>query len=209
MVTLNIFTDADGMCEGVSKDSVVETKEPISIGVLKGGMTSGKPSVAIVFRLPEGKTVLSQISLALLQYAVKVFTARYGDMTECADEKMEDETDIPPVDRSCTELTSGVSVPEDRSHETIRPDGQQKAYVVLSKSERDKGFVPPFRDAYRHLTCGTITTMGRALAETYARDPSFYSGTFCVHCQSHFPVGEDGEFVWYEMDGTTGPKVGT
>jgi hypothetical protein len=46
--------------------------------------------------------------------------------------------------------------------------------------------------------------MGRALAETYARDPYFYSGTFCVACGAHFSVGEDGEFDW--LDGT---KVGS
>ena len=46
--------------------------------------------------------------------------------------------------------------------------------------------------------------MGQALAETYARNPYFYSGTFCCRCRAHFPVGEDGEFVW--EDGT---KVGT
>jgi hypothetical protein len=53
--------------------------------------------------------------------------------------------------------------------------------------------------------CGTRTTMGRELAETYARNPQFYSGTFCVACKAHFPVGEDGEFV---REGTT-EKVGT
>lgn len=41
--------------------------------------------------------------------------------------------------------------------------------------------------------CNGETTMGNALAETYARDPKFYSGTFCVHCSKHFPVDE---FVW-------------
>lgn len=87
--------------------------------------------------------------------------------------------------------------------------GQQKGYVVLSDAERSKGFVRPVRDAYRHSKCGAITTMGRSLAETYARDPSFYSGTFCSTCRNHFPVGEDGEFTWYENDGTEGPKVGT
>ena len=53
--------------------------------------------------------------------------------------------------------------------------------------------------------CGVVTTMGQALAETYARDPSFYSGTFCCRCGTHFPVGESGEFVW---DGTQ-ERVGT
>lgn len=53
--------------------------------------------------------------------------------------------------------------------------------------------------------CGTVTTMGRALSETYARDPAFYSGTYCCGCGKHFPVGADGEFTW---DGTS-EKVGT
>ena len=111
------------------------------------------------------------------------------------------------ADRSKVTLTDGSPVTPD--HREIRADGQQKAYVVLSEAERSKGFVWPYRDAYRHATCGKITTMGRPLAETYARDPYFYSGTFCAVCRKHFPVGEDGEFTWYEMDGTEGPKVGT
>lgn len=49
--------------------------------------------------------------------------------------------------------------------------------------------------------CGTVTTMGAALAETYARDPQFYGATFCCGCGKHLPVGEHGEFVW-EPDGT-------
>jgi hypothetical protein len=52
--------------------------------------------------------------------------------------------------------------------------------------------------------CGTETTMGQALAETYARSPDFYSATFCCNCGKHLPVGEHGEFVW--EDGT---RVGT
>ena len=113
-----------------------------------------------------------------------------------------------PVDRSARVLTTGVPVPEDNSHTEIRGDGQQREYVVLTSQERSKGFVRPYRDAYRHLTCDKITTMGRSIAETYARDPKFYTGTFCTTCRAHFPVGENGEFVWYEMDGSTGPKVG-
>jgi hypothetical protein len=45
--------------------------------------------------------------------------------------------------------------------------------------------------------CGSVTTMGTALAETYARDPRFYSGTFCCACGQHFPLNE---FTW-EPDG--------
>ena len=107
-----------------------------------------------------------------------------------------------------TTLTNGSPVTPD--HRDINPEtGQQKGYVVLSESERKKGFVRPFRDMYRHNKCGTITTMSRSIAETYARDPHFYSGTFCLHCKAHFPVGEDGEFTWMENDGSEIHKVGT
>lgn len=53
--------------------------------------------------------------------------------------------------------------------------------------------------------CGAVTTMGRDLAETYARDPDHYGSTFCVRCNKHLPVGKGGEFVW---EGET-DRVGT
>lgn len=53
--------------------------------------------------------------------------------------------------------------------------------------------------------CGSVTTMGQAIAETYARTPTFYGATFCVACSMHRPVGAHGEFVW---DGTD-ERVGT
>jgi hypothetical protein len=113
-----------------------------------------------------------------------------------------------PVDRSARELSGGGAVTED--HCEINPEsGQQKGYIVLTYSERSKGFVRPFRDAYRHLRCGKTTAMSRDIAATYARDPKFYNRTFCITCRGHFPVGEDGEFTWYENDGSEGPKVGT
>lgn len=112
-----------------------------------------------------------------------------------------------PVNRDDVTLSDGSPVTPD--HRETKPNGLQKGYVVLSDAERAKGFVRPYRDAYKHLKCGVVTTMGRPIAETYARDPEFYNGTYCVKCQGHFPVGKDGEFTWYEMDGTDGPKVGT
>jgi len=102
-------------------------------------------------------------------------------------------------------LTDGAPVPEDGSHRQLKENGQQKGYVVLSEEERAKGFVRPVRRSYVHDKCGVLTTMSQSIAETYARDPYFYSGTFCVGCGAHFPVGDDGEFTW---DGTT-EKVGT
>lgn len=100
-----------------------------------------------------------------------------------------------------TTLTDGSPVTAD--HREIDPaTGQQKGYVVLSEDERAKGYVRPYRTTYVHQACGVATRMGRAIAETYARDPSFYNGTFCVGCKAHFPLEE---FVW---DGST-DRVGS
>lgn len=41
--------------------------------------------------------------------------------------------------------------------------------------------------------CMAITKMHADIAETYARDPKFYGGTFCVDCGTHLPVNE---FIW-------------
>ena len=108
---------------------------------------------------------------------------------------------IPPVDRSKRCMLSGN--PETPDHREIDPTtGMQKDYVVLCPQERAKGFVRPVRRSYRHKVCNSVTTMGIALAETYARDPKFYSGTMCVSCGTHFPVDQ---FVW---EGTT-EQLGT
>ncbi len=115
----------------------------------------------------------------------------------------------------CT--TTGEPVEQVRAEQTEKT-GQYRSYVVLCEEERQKGFVRPYRDSYKHVGrletiiadgrersdqphehthrvggCGSVTTMGRALSETYARDPTFYGATFCVSCNAHFPVGE---FTW-------------
>ncbi|NKF21586.1 hypothetical protein [Solimonas marina] len=117
----------------------------------------------------------------------------------------------PPVDRSAQQLSSGE--PVDDEHRMINPaTGLQKDYVVLTAEERAKGFVRPVRNTYVHVGhgakfdgpvqmtrgsgCGAATTISRDIAETYARDPKFYSGTFCIGCRTHLPLSE---FVW---DGT-------
>lgn len=109
----------------------------------------------------------------------------------------------PAVDRTQRTTTGGMS-PDDPSHRELKPNGQQRDYVILSDEERARGFKRPVRRTYVHEKCGVATTMSNAIAETYARDPYFYSGTFCVGCGKHFPVGDDGEFVWDD-----GSKVGT
>jgi hypothetical protein len=97
----------------------------------------------------------------------------------------------------CT--TSGEAPSKVRAAQT-EETGQHKSYIVLCDEERGKGFVRPYRHAYKHVGrleriisdgrersdqtheyehrvggCGTVTTMCRSLSETYARDPNFYS----------------------------------
>lgn len=112
---------------------------------------------------------------------------------------------IPPVDRNAR-CTVGEALAPGVPNTTDRGDGQQKGYVILCEEERRKGFVRPVRTAYVHTKCGSLTKMGRELAETYARDPEFYTGTFCCRCGAHYPVGPEGEFIW---DDGSGEKVGT
>jgi hypothetical protein len=81
------------------------------------------------------------------------------------------------------------------------PRDQADVYIVLSEEERAKGFVRPYCDTYVHKTCGAATKMGRALSETYARDPKFYGATYCVGCRMHRPVAD---FTWDD-----GREVGT
>ena len=101
------------------------------------------------------------------------------------------------------EAPDGVTV---GAPKPIDPEtGMHAAYYVLREEERAKGFVRPLRMSYKHDKCGTDTTMKLSIAETYARDPSYYGGTFCAYCGGHFPVGPEGEFVWTGTD----EKVGT
>lgn len=98
-----------------------------------------------------------------------------------------------------------MSTVNDRSmlDTTIGPDGMHKNYPGLSDEDRAKRFVRPLRFSCVHATCGVTTIMGQELAETYARDPEFYSWAFCGSCKDHFRVGPDGEFTWDD-----GSKVG-
>jgi hypothetical protein len=89
-------------------------------------------------------------------------------------------------------------------YETDPDTGMQKCYLILPDGDR-RELVRPIRTSYRHESCGTVTTMARELAETYAAQPTFYGATYCAWCQGHFPVGVNGEFVWVD-DGT---KVGS
>ncbi len=98
-------------------------------------------------------------------------------------------------------LTDDPNDPRIKRGPDTGPGPQHDVYLVLSEEERAKGFVRPLRHAYRHESCGMVTTMGRALCETYARDPSFYGATYCATCRMHYAVAE---FKWVEDDAVVG-----
>lgn len=71
------------------------------------------------------------------------------------------------------------------------------AYVEAESNSAVVGKFWTQAELDRRGGCGTSTTMGTELAETYAADPKFYGSTFCCACRAHFPVNE---FRW--EDGT-------
>ena len=111
---------------------------------------------------------------------------------------------IVPIVRQPTSITDDPTDPRiKRGTADTEPVEQSAAYLVLPKDERAKGFVRPYRNAYKHRDCtvdpSVVTSMGQALSETYARDPKFYGATYCCACRMHKPVGE---FAW-KIDGET------
>ena len=101
------------------------------------------------------------------------------------------------TDKKC--LTDGSPVTPD--HLDIKENGQQKDYVVICPEDRAKGYVRPLRNGYVHNKCGTVTNISLSIAETYARNPKFYNGTFCCSCKEHFPLDQ---FVWDGTDEVVG-----
>lgn len=120
------------------------------------------------------------------------------------------------------ERAKGFVRPLRRSYVHVGPPGPRFALRDLTDEEHERydgeGYVkyepyPPGEGALGRFWsqaqldaarkgCGVQTRMGRALCETYARDPSFYGATYCVGCRKHLPVTE---FVWDE----DGERVGS
>jgi hypothetical protein len=84
--------------------------------------------------------------------------------------------------------------------------GQYKKYLVLTKEEISKGYIRPLRRTYFHVECQSKTKMAIKIAQTFARNPTFYDATYCYKCQLHKPLRE---FLWVEGDKITNQIVGT
>lgn len=84
--------------------------------------------------------------------------------------------------------------PEGFDYGEQKADGQYENYPTVDEGE----FKQDPRDSYIHVVgCGTRTTMADHLAKSVARDPHYYTKTFCAGCGEHVPVSEvewvDGE----------------
>lgn len=64
--------------EGVDREDIIEIKT-FEIGALAAGMSSGAPSIALAFRLPDGRAVFAETSMKLLLTAADTLKSLYGD----------------------------------------------------------------------------------------------------------------------------------
>jgi hypothetical protein len=153
--------------------------------------------------------------------------------TDPDDPRLGHGVDPEPIDQHDTYL---VLSEEERARGFVRPVRRSYLHVgvaaphglqALSKEEweqyADVGYVgfEPYEPSESPATgrywtqaqldringgCGALTWIAQEIAETYARDPSFYGSTYCAFCRRHLPVGAHGEFVW---DDGSQQRVGT
>ena len=99
------------------------------------------------------------------------------------------------------ERNGAAELMEQRKSDPSQMKGQHENYETHTGSELEKPLIRPFRSTYKHNHCGNLTSMGSAIAMTYARDPKFYSHTYCAGCDNHYPVSE---FKWEGTDEQVG-----
>lgn len=80
MIRLNVALIGDGVLSDVNTEDIVTVSDDITIAVLDKGMKSGKPSVGILIKLPDGKTLLAQTSAKLFVSAANAIHAKYPDL---------------------------------------------------------------------------------------------------------------------------------
>ncbi len=82
MSSLDIHIEGDGVWGDLlerNKEDIIHITEHMAVAALSSGMTSGRPSVAIRFDLPDGKVVIAETSMRLFLGAADMFRARYGN----------------------------------------------------------------------------------------------------------------------------------
>lgn len=81
MPLLHIHLEAEGSLQNLADRAkgIVHLQEELHVTALPNGTTSGKPSVAFGFLLPDGRMVFAETTLALFLMAADAFKARCGD----------------------------------------------------------------------------------------------------------------------------------
>lgn len=82
MLALKIILEGDGCWPDLkgNEERIIHLKDAgeIEVAALGGGMTSGRPSVAIRLDLPDGRVVFAETSMRLFLAAARAFAAKYG-----------------------------------------------------------------------------------------------------------------------------------
>jgi hypothetical protein len=74
------WPDLPGLfASGQVVDLMGPSAPPLGMALLPGGMQSGKSSVTFRIELPDGRTLLTETSLALLESAVRAMRIRSGE----------------------------------------------------------------------------------------------------------------------------------
>jgi hypothetical protein len=87
MAVLDVRCEGDACWPDLRDDPGVivlmgDDAPPIGLALLPGGMASGRASVAFRIALPDGRTVLTETSLALLDQALAIFHASLAGRAE-------------------------------------------------------------------------------------------------------------------------------
>ena len=80
MPDMRVILEGDGCWPDlVGKEAHTHRVHGFDVAALKGGMKSGKPSVAIRIDTPQGDTIIAETSMQLFISAARAFEARFEE----------------------------------------------------------------------------------------------------------------------------------
>ena len=85
MIPMSILLDGDNAwpdLKDLPEGKLLHTKGIAAVALLDGGMTSGRPSVAVRIDLPDGSVVIAETSARLFVTAGRAFMARHPDLLD-------------------------------------------------------------------------------------------------------------------------------
>ena len=81
MNSISVNLNGDAAWTVLAEREIIHLRDgSIEVAVLEGGLASGRPSVAIRFDLPDGKTVITETTARLFVGAGRMIAARYPDL---------------------------------------------------------------------------------------------------------------------------------